>query len=91
MKMDRRAVALEDDALEVVIQHSPHDALQRREGLDVPTHNTVERLIERKDGVNRARVRVRRVIKDAPSVGDRVHVIERIIVHPPSAQIAPSF
>ncbi len=28
---------------------------------------------------------VRRVVRDAPSVEDRVHVIERIIVHPPSA------
>src|SRR5581483_8214402 len=46
MEADVLAAALEDDALQVVVQEHPRDPAQGGEGLDMPPQEALQRLIE---------------------------------------------
>ena len=56
MKVNRAALAIEHRALEIVVDQDPGTAAQGVDGLDVAAQKALERLVEREDRVDRARV-----------------------------------
>ena len=56
MKVDRAALAIEHRGFQIVVLDRARAAAQRGEGLDMPAQEALERLIEREDRVDRARV-----------------------------------
>src|SRR3972149_4596865 len=55
MKADVVPGALQDDALQVVVENGPGDAVKRIERLDVPAQEALHRLVEREASVDRPR------------------------------------
>ena len=56
VKVHSAPLAIEDRRLEIVVHEGAGTPAHRVHGLDVPAQKTLERLVQREDGVHRARV-----------------------------------
>src|SRR5258705_2229721 len=57
VKANRGAGPFEDGAAKVIVDQGARDAMKRVKGLDVPPQETLERLIQREERTERARIR----------------------------------